>query len=377
MQQRYGKRQKQMELNVKALQAGYEYARAHLPVDSYRLTGIRATEDIRMVLSGNDAITLGALAAGLQYFAGYPITPASDIMENLAKQLPRFGGVLVQMEDEIASICSCVGASFAGCKCMTATSGPGLALMVEGLGLATMDEAPVVVVDVQRGGPSTGLPTKVEQSDLDLAVYGGHGDAPRIVLAPTTVEDLFWGTIDAFNLAEKYQTPVILMSDQHLSHRQEAISVPDLDAVRLVNRLTPTDEDLLDYKRYELTETGVSPQAIPGVHDAPWVATGLEHNEHAHISYVPGIHVKMLDKRAAKVARAASEPRAVVRIGDPTASLGIIGWGSSAGAITEAVTRLSGQGIRAQGLVSRLIFPVPEVRLRSSWTQSMTSSWWS
>ncbi|MDQ2730580.1 MAG: 2-oxoacid:acceptor oxidoreductase subunit alpha [Armatimonadota bacterium] len=360
MQQRYGKRPKLMEMNIRALQAGYEFARTNLPLDLYRVTGLRATDEQRMIVTGNEAICLGCIAAGLQYYAGYPITPATDIMEMLSKQLPRVGGVLIQTEDEIAALCSCIGASFAGRKSMTATSGPGLSLMVEAMGLATMQETPLIIVDVQRGGPSTGLPTKVEQSDLDLAVYGRHGDAPRIVFAPTTVEDCFFGTVEAFNLAEKYQVPVIVLSDQHLSHRQEAISVPDVSSLEVIERTHPSAEDMEDYRRYKLTEDNISPVAIPGTHNAPWVATGLEHNEHAHIEYTQQMHVIMMDKRAAKVQLAADEPGSVRRFGNPQARLGIIGWGSAEGPLREAVDRLASEGVEAQALVSRLIFPVPE-----------------
>ncbi|HET6382536.1 MAG TPA: 2-oxoacid:acceptor oxidoreductase subunit alpha [Armatimonadota bacterium] len=363
MQQKFGRRAnpKLMEMNFKALKAGYEFARENLPLDVIRVTGLRATEEPRMILTGNQALYMGAIAAGLQYYAGYPITPASDIMEYLAKHLPRVGGVVIQTEDEISAVCSCIGASFAGRKAMTATSGPGLSLMVEAMGLATMQELPLVIVNVQRGGPSTGLPTKVEQSDLDLAIYGHHGDAPRIVIAPTTVEDLFYGTIDAFNLAEKYQVPVILLSDQHLSHRAEAVPVPDLSKLHVINRKTPTAEEMEDYKRYALTEDHVSPVAIPGVHSTTWVGTGLEHDEHAHIQASNSrTHVLMSDKRAEKVRQAADEPNAVHRFGNSRARFGIIGWGSSEGPLREAVARLEDQGIEVRALVARIVSPVPE-----------------
>ncbi len=177
-----------------------------------------------MLVSGNQAICLGALHAGLRYYAGYPITPASDILEWLAARLPRFGGVAIQTEDEIAALASVLGASYAGKKAMTATSGPGLSLMAELVGLAGMAEIPAVIVDAQRSGPSTGMPTKTEQSDLNHALYAGHGEAPRVVMAPTSVDDCFHIIVDAFNAAEKYQVPVIVLSDQSLSHRLETIA---------------------------------------------------------------------------------------------------------------------------------------------------------
>ena len=367
MQQRFGRRAnpKLMELNLTAMKAGFEFVRSNIPLSRFRITGLGTTDQPRMILTGNAAITLGSLAAGLQYYGGYPITPASDIMEILAKQLPRVGGVLVQTEDEIAAICSCIGASFAGRKAMTATSGPGLALMVEAMGLATMQETPLVIVDVMRGGPSTGLPTKVEQSDLDLAVHGHHGDAPRIVLAPTTVLDLFYGTVQAFNLAEKYQVPVILLSDQHLSHREVAIPVPDLGRIEVINRKQPSDVDSADYKRYEITEDGISSVAIPGIHSTTWVATGLEHDEHAHIAASSAeIHVQMMDKRERKVQGAVNEPDVVHRFGNPDARFGLIGWGSTEGPVVEAIERLAERGIEVQALIARLISPVPEAAIQ-------------
>ena len=222
-----------------------------------------------MLLSGNQAICLGALHAGLNYYAGYPITPASDILEWLAGRLPRFGGAAIQTEDEIAALASVLGASFAGKKAMTATSGPGLSLMAELVGLAGMAEIPAVIVDAQRSGPSTGMPTKTEQSDLNHALYGGHGEAPRVVMAPTSVEDCFAVIVEAFNAAERFQVPVIMLSDQSLSHRLETVRRPDLAALEVVDRLRPDSELNGGYKRYEISEDGVSPMAVPGAAAAP------------------------------------------------------------------------------------------------------------
>ncbi|MBI4530082.1 MAG: 2-oxoacid:acceptor oxidoreductase subunit alpha, partial [Candidatus Latescibacteria bacterium] len=236
---RWGRRKEFLESNIQALHAGYRYVREEITRDGVALTLPEKPIERRMILTGNEAFCLGAIAAGCQYYAGYPITPASDIMETLAKNLPKVGGVVVQTEDEIAALASVIGASFAGKKAMTATSGPGLSLMVEELGLATMYELPIVVVNVQRGGPSTGMPTKVEQADLDLAVYGHHGDAPRIVIAPYDVEGCFYTAIQAFNLAEQYQVPVIVLSDQHISQRSEVTQRPDISQITVRNRLTP------------------------------------------------------------------------------------------------------------------------------------------
>jgi 2-oxoglutarate ferredoxin oxidoreductase subunit alpha len=381
---RWAKRKESLEANLKAIDAGYEYG-TKLAADAgidFKLPHEEHPEE-QMILSGNTAISLGSLAAGLQYYAGYPITPASDIMEFLAKQLPRFGGVVVQTEDEIAALTSCIGASFAGRKSMTATSGPGLSLMVEAMGLAAMEEIPVVIVDAQRGGPSTGMPTKPEQSDLELAVYGRHGESPRIVLAPTSVEDCFFTTIQAFNLAEKYQTPVILLSDQHVSHRSETIPAFDLEKVSLIQRFTPPlpgengsngngvsangsnghhaeEDETHKYERYAFTESGISPMAIPGVHNHPYVATGLEHNEHAHIDYSPRMHVLMTEKRYKKIDGVLNEPDLVHEFGPKDAELGVIVWGSTEGPLREAMDRLEAKGHKVQAIVPKLLWPLPK-----------------
>ncbi|MHC4471935.1 MAG: 2-oxoacid:acceptor oxidoreductase family protein, partial [Planctomycetota bacterium] len=221
------KSEKIVESNIKAVGLGVAYVREHLePGHGFRFP--EGDGRPRVVLSGNEAMAFGALAAGCRFFAGYPITPATDIMEWLAPYMPRLGGALVQAEDEIASVCMCIGASFAGQTGMTATSGPGLSLMTEALGLASMAETPLVVVDVQRAGPSTGMPTKAEQGDLNLAIYGTHSTVKRVVIAPTDVEDAFYRTIDAFNIAAKYQTPVIILSELSIGFGKASFPRPDL-----------------------------------------------------------------------------------------------------------------------------------------------------
>ena len=230
------------EANIKSLRAGCEHARERLPAGAHKLAGQTAADQDRVLVTGNQAICLGALQAGLGYYAGYPITPASDILEWLAARLPRFGGVAIQTEDEIAALASVLGASYAGEKAMTATSGPGLSLMAELVGLAGMAEIPAVIVDAQRSGPSTGMPTKTEQSDLNHALFGGHGEAPRVVMAPTSVEDCFEVIVEAFNAAERYQVPVIVLSDQSLSHRLETVVRPDLESLEIGERVSPNGD---------------------------------------------------------------------------------------------------------------------------------------
>jgi 2-oxoglutarate/2-oxoacid ferredoxin oxidoreductase subunit alpha len=354
--------------NLKAVDLGYKYVedkvaeRGSLEVRPSKLEG-------RVVLSGNHAVALGALVAGCRRYAGYPITPATDIMEFLADELPRVGGAVVQAEDEIAAIGMVLGASYAGQKAMTATSGPGISLMTEMLGLASMAEIPSVVINCQRAGPSTGMPTRHEQGDLNLAVYGAHGEVQRVVLAPTSVMDCFWTTIDAFNLAEEFQLPVIVLQDTVLAVRTESIPKPDLSKVRVVNRRTFAYRDGGDgydaatgperYLRYEITRDGVSPMAIPGTPGGAYVATGLEHTQAANTSSDARNHSAMTEKRFRKLEGALAKAPPAHEYGDPSAELGFLTWGSTLGAVAEAIDRLAAQGIKAHALAPRQLWPLP------------------
>jgi len=249
VQAKLGKKVEFLESNLAALRAGIEYARSIERTDNLWVESEGERE--RYVMTGNQAITAGGMHAGVGFFGGYPITPASDIMEGVASALMETHGSYLQAEDEIASIMACIGASYAGKKAMTATSGPGLALMSEAIGFASMTEIPVVIVDAQRGGPSTGLPTKTEQSDLNIAIYGGHGDSPRIVLAPASVAECFYITAQSVNLAEEYQTPVIVLSDYSLSFRTETVDPFDFSKCPVVNRKQAEGEfEPKEYKRY-------------------------------------------------------------------------------------------------------------------------------
>src|SRR5690606_8480117 len=218
---------------------------------------------------GDDAAGFGALVGGCRLIAAYPITPATDVMHWLVPKLPRYGGVVVQTEDEIAAITMAIGAGYAGVRAMTSTSGPGFSLMMEALGYAGMIEAPVVIIDVQRAGPSTGMPTKHEQSDLFGMLYGSHGDLPRIVLAPATVEECFYGAAEAFNLAERYQTPVILALDLAVGLANQTVEGIDFDRVKIDRGLVASPAELApdnaDFKRYRFTESGISPRSLPGM----------------------------------------------------------------------------------------------------------------
>jgi 2-oxoglutarate ferredoxin oxidoreductase subunit alpha len=355
--------------NLASLDLGYSYAQENFTErPSMYLEPSREASREGLVMTGNQALALGAIAAGCRVYAGYPITPATDIMEFLAKELPKVGGVVVQAEDEIAAINMAIGASYAGVRAMTATSGPGLSLMIESLGLASMTEVPVVVVDVQRAGPATGLPTKTAQGDLYLALYAGNDEAPRFVVAPSSVEDCFYQMVNAFNLAEKYQMPVIVLSDQSLAPRVETCPAFRLDEIRLFGREVPDMNGNGDYRRYRLTDTGVSPMSIPGMQGGHYTAEGLEHNEKGNPNYTPQMHEAMMDKRLLKVDAARQElatwANVVEQWGDDDAAIVIMGWGSSLGPVQEAMVRAQADGYRVAALFPKVLLPMPDVRIR-------------
>jgi 2-oxoglutarate ferredoxin oxidoreductase subunit alpha len=353
------------EKNLLALQTGFNFGRTRIEKrDPYRIAAVGPRAGA-VVVSGNEAVALGAIAAGCKFFAGYPITPATDILELLARELPAAGGSVVQVEDEMAALAAVLGASFAGQKAMTATSGPGFSLMTELLGLAGMAEIPAVIIDAQRAGPSTGMPTKMEQGDLAMAAYASHGEAPRLVLAPTSAEDCFWITVEAFNLAETYQMPVIVLSDQSLSHRTETIERPDLSKLKIVNRLRPVNVAPDDYRRYVITESGISPMAVPGIDPTFYSATGLEHDERGHPDYSPEGHTRMTQKRQRKLRTAeANSERLVLRFGSEQPEIGLIAWGSTYGAAREAVERAMAQGVSVAMLCPRMLNPLPDNAIR-------------
>ncbi|MCC7352462.1 MAG: 2-oxoacid:acceptor oxidoreductase subunit alpha [Anaerolineae bacterium] len=362
--------------NLQALETGYKYVEEHISRESpFHLKGREATEGDRLVISGNQALSLGVITAGCKFYAGYPITPASDIMEFLAAQFPKLGGTMIQAEDEMAALAMAIGASFTGEQAMTATSGPGLALMVELLGHASMTETPVVIVDVQRAGPSTGMPTKVAQGDLRLAVYGGNDEAPRIVVAPISVEDCFYQTINAFNLAEKYQVPVILLSDQDMSVRVETIPPLRLKDVHLEPRLLaqPTEGNGADepslhgYERYVDTPSGISPMSLPGTPGGQYTAEGLEHDATGAPNYTPEMHATNTEKRFRKIQGALEDARRwnmFERLGSADPVVGIIGWGSTSGPVREAVQQAQENGMRVAALYPKLLCPLPEEDIR-------------
>ena len=322
-------------------------------------------ETNKIILSGNQAIALGAIVAGCRFYGGYPITPASDILEWMASVLPGVGGHVFQGEDEIASLGAAIGASYAGTRAMTATSGPGLSLMTEMMGMASMAEIPIVIVDAQRGGPSTGLPTKTEQSDLSHALFAGHGDAPRIVLAPGNVEDCFYQTIRAFNVAERYQLPVILLTDQSLAQLTEGMPLPDIDGIQVQDRSQRTLGEETAFRRYAITHDGVSPISTPGEVGGEYVAESAEHDERGRVNAGAETHSDMTAKRFRKIETAerelAEDPLNILEISHSDAKLAVVGWGSTQGAIHEAVLRP--KPIHVKWLQCKLLNPLPRKKI--------------
>ena len=360
---RFAHKQGVADANMAALNAGAGEA-ADLAGTLAIAEAVDVKED-RILISGNQAISVGAVAAGVEYFAGYPITPASDILEWLSARLPGVGGVTIQCEDEIASLSSVIGASFTGARAMTATSGPGLSLMSELIGYAGMAEIPCVIVDAQRGGPSTGLPTKTEQSDLNHALYGGHGEAPRVVIAPVSVEDCFWATVDAFNYAERFQVPVIVLTDQGLATRLEVITRPDESKVERWERKTAAGIPADEYRRYAMTDDGVSPMGLPGQDAGKYVATGISHDEFGHPAYTPDIVVPMQRKRWAKLEPLANGLARHASHGEQKPQIAILGFGSTFGPVWEAIDLLAAEGQSIGAFYPRVLAPFPVDAVRA------------
>jgi 2-oxoglutarate ferredoxin oxidoreductase subunit alpha len=346
-----------LEANLKGFEAGIEYARTIEEHASGKRLQYTPGEPM-LLMSGNELSAVAALHAGCRFFAGYPITPSSEVLHLLSELMPKVGGYLVQTEDELSAIGAVIGGSFAGVKSMTATSGPGLALMTEMLGLAAMAEVPAVIIDVQRGGPSTGLPTKSEQSDLWQALWGSHGDAPRVVLAPADVEDCFHATVAAFNIAEEAQMPVIVLSDQFIAQRRETLSMLTLDH-EVIGRQVPSAGDLREYKRYKETRSGISPMSWPGMKGGEYQTNGLEHGEDGSPTSMHLVHEKMNAKRYRKLRLVRDKYSFYRRYGAEQADVGIICWGSSKGPVKEAVLKANGRGEKVSAFVPQLLYPFP------------------
>ncbi|MFY3792744.1 2-oxoacid:acceptor oxidoreductase subunit alpha [Ureibacillus sp. MALMAid1270] len=318
----------------------------------------------RMFIIGNDAVALGALAAGSRFMAAYPITPASEIMEYMIKKLPQFGGAVIQTEDEIAAATMAIGANYGGVRAFTASAGPGLSLMMESIGLSGMTEQPLVIFDTQRGGPSTGLPTKQEQSDLMAMFYGTHGEIPKVVIAPSTIEEAFFDTIQAFNIAEELQLPVIVLTDLQLALGKQTSDPFDYSKIeirrgKIVDSELPEPENKDYFKRYENTDDGISPRVLPGTPNGIHHVTGVEHDETGKPNEAPGNRNVQMDKRFRKLDYLNFDTPVYVNAPHEEADILVVGFNSTRGAIEEVQERLSADGVKVNHAHIRLLFPFP------------------
>ena len=361
IKERFGGKNEDIVRNaLLAFDAGYAYPAEQL---RYRLEKSVAPAGGRpqVTSDGNSVLSYGLLAAGVRYGAGYPITPWSSIMETLRVELPKYGGIFVQTEDEIAAISTALGFAYGGHLAVTGSSGPGLSLKMEALGWATMAEMPLIVINVQRGGPSTGMPTNIEQSDLLQAIYGSHGDCPRVVLAPKNVEDCFYIAMEAARIAKEYSTPVIILTDQGIATRIEAFREPDLQKV--CQDISPDFTPVADHKPYDLSAAdGITRHVAPGTRIASGkypVVTGLEHDELGHPTGSPKLHMQMTAKRRNKLRKLAWELPVPKTYGPDEGHILLVGWGSAEGPLREAVDRARSLGEPISALNLKHINPLP------------------
>jgi 2-oxoglutarate ferredoxin oxidoreductase subunit alpha len=359
------KGKKVVEMNIEAFEKGYEFV---VENSIYSIPLVPVIVANKMFLSGNDAMAIGAIASGCRFMAGYPITPATEILENMIRMMPEYGGVVVQAEDELSSIAMAIGASFAGTRSMTATSGPGVSLMQEAIGLSGAVEIPLVIIDTQRGGPSSGLATKMEQSDLTAMLGGTHGEIPRIIISPSTVQEAMYDMGTAFNLSERYQCPVFIAADLVLATSKQSSELLDSARFEMDRGKRMSDEELLAqddnvFKRFAFTDDHISPRSIPGQKNGTHHVTGIEHGETGHPTEDHKNREKMMIKRMGKIES--------VSIGEDIKVEGngedilVIGFGSTYGAIKEACSELQADGIKAGLAHVRLIHPFPKQRLET------------
>ena len=357
---------KVVDMNIQALNMGYDLMKQQVTNVNGDFTLENGSGHPHLYMIGNDAIGLGAIAAGSRFMSAYPITPASEIMEYMIANLPKVDGTVVQTEDEIAAATMAIGANYAGVRGFTASAGPGLSLMMESIGLSGMTETPLVIINTQRGGPSTGLPTKQEQSDLLQMIYGTHGDIPKIVVAPTDAEDAFYLTMEAFNLAEEYQCPVILLSDLQLSLGKQTVKTLDYNKIDIrrgeiiQSDIERAEDDKAYFKRYALTTSGVSPRPIPGVKGGIHHVTGVEHNEEGKPSEAPMNRQNQMEKRMRKTESLVINNPVLLNEHDDKADILYIGFISTKGAIEEGAERLERQGVKVNTMHIRQLHPFPK-----------------
>lgn len=365
VQEIFGRKgQSVVEKNMQAINAGFEQLKELVGDNVQTMQLEKADGKKRMFMIGNDAIALGALSGGCRFMAAYPITPASEIMEYLIKKLPALGGAVIQTEDEIAAVTMAIGANYGGVRAITASAGPGLSLKMEAIGLSGITETPLVIIDTQRGGPSTGLPTKQEQSDLMAMIYGTHGEIPKIVIAPSTVQEAFYDTAEALNLAEEYQCPVIMLTDLQLSLGKQTVEPLDFSKVevrrgKLAADELPEVENKGYFKRYEVTEDGVSPRVLPGMKNGIHHVTGVEHDETGKPSESAANRNAQMDKRLRKINNINFDTPIYKNTPHEEADVLLVGFNSTRGAIEEAMGRLEKDGIKVNHAHVRLIHPFP------------------
>jgi len=364
IKERFGGKNEDIVRNAMlAFDAGYAWPQNNLRDLFYRFEAIEnavaSTGRPQVTMDGNQAIAYGLLAAGVRHGAGYPITPWSSIMETLRAELPKYGGLFVQCEDEIAAISTAIGFSYTGHLAITGSAGPGLSLKMEALGWATMAEMPLIVVNVQRGGPSTGMPTNVEQSDLMQAIYGSHGDTPRVVLSPKNVEDCFYIAMEAARIARAYSTPVLILTDMALSSRIEAFDEPDFPKLMVDPKADLSDRGA-DFKPYPLD--AITRHAPPGskIGSGKYpTVTGLEHDELGHPTGSPKLHQQMTAKRREKIKALGASLSAPEFNGDSAGEVLLVTWGSTWGPGLEALKRINRAGVKAGHLHLRHLHPLP------------------
>ena len=355
------------ELNVSAAQHGFDYAQKTFGADAFPIhLRKQSLGQRRMMIRGVQAVAIGKIKAGCGFQTYYPITPATDESEYLEQHQPDYNMIVVQAEDEISAINMATGAAHAGLRSSTSTSGPGFSLMAEGLGWAGITEAPgPVVILWQRAGPATGMPTRTEQADLRFALHAAHGEFPRIVVAPGDVAECFYDTFDAFNYAERYQVPVIVLTDKFLASTYRDVPVFSTDGMKVDrgNRLTDADlAKISEYKRYQLNELGISPRAIPGQKGGIFWTTGDEHDEYGHITEAADLRNKMMMKRMRKIELAGQvipDQKKLTLHGPRSAPVTLVGWGSTKGAILDGMEELRASGIETNFLQIRYMNPFP------------------
>jgi 2-oxoglutarate/2-oxoacid ferredoxin oxidoreductase subunit alpha len=347
------------KVNLEAVRRGYE------SIESNFMLPERKAENT-LLINGNNAIALGAIAGGLSFYSAYPMTPATSIMTYLSKKQLEAGMVIEQVEDEIAAINMAIGASYAGARAMTGSSGGGFALMVEALGLAGITETPLVVVDSQRPGPATGLPTRTEQSDLSFMLTASHGEFPRMVMSVRNAEDAFYQTFRALNLADKYQTVVLMLTDQYLADSNATVPKYNLDSL-IIERHIAGGEALgegEEYKRYKVTENGISPRLIPGkVAGQIVLVDSDEHTEYAHITESGEVRNAQMEKRMRKFELMKEEVIEPEFFGVEDPEVLLVGWGSTYGPLREAVELLNEEGLKAAALSFGDLYPLPQKQL--------------